>query len=421
MAEATVAAGAVPLAELMPATWNPRTITDERFRNLCRSIQADPEFLWRRPVLAQADGTIYAGNMRHRAAQHLGLETIPAIVEDVSDQLARERALRDNAQWGEWEEDELAALLADLKARDADLDLLGFDDNQLQDLLNRLTPHSGLTDPDDAPPLPVEPVTQPGDLWLLGDHRVLCGDATNGHHVSFVMDGQRAACLWTDPPYGVDYEGGTEEHLTIANDGADGLPQLLLAAFRNADAVMAPGAVYYIAHPDVFAYEFAGAVRAAGWVQARPAVVLWIKDRLVLGRGDYHSRSEPLLYGWKPGAAHRPVADRSEDNVWECARPSRSEEHPTMKPVALVARALKNSTRPGEVVLDPFLGSGSTLIACEQLERRCCGLELDPRYCDVVVKRWEEFAGKKAEKAKAPEPGGAEAMLGEMARGKVVL
>ena len=194
------------------------------------------------------------------------------------------------------------------------------------------------------------------------------------------------------------YIGGTKDELTITNDDADGFVDLLDGAFRCADGVMAPGAVYYIAHPDVFGYEFAGAVRDAGWVQARPAVVVWVKDRLVLGRGDYHSRSEPLLYGWKPGSSHRAVADRSQDNVWEIPRPSRSEEHPTMKPVELVARALRNSTMSEDIVLDPFLGSGSTLVACEQLGRVCRGMDIDPRYIDVAVQRWENYSGKKAER-----------------------
>lgn len=364
---------AVPLTRLNAAPWNPRNIKDSRFANLCRSIEADPEFLWRRPVLAMADGTIYAGNMRFRAAQHLGHETIAAILEDIPEQLAKERALRDNQQWGEWVEDDLAALLGELKAGESDLDLLGFDERELQQLLDRLGSGAGLVDPDDIPDLPQEPVTQPGDLWLLGEHRVLCGDATEPHDVSMVMDGALASCLWTDPPYGVEYEGGTKAKLTIRNDTPEALPALLRDAFRCADQVMAAGAVYYVAHPDVFAYEFVAAVRGVGWIQARPAVVVWVKDCAVLGRGDYHSRSEPLLYGWKPGAAHRPVVDRSQDNVWEIPRSGRNADHPTSKPVELVARALRNSTLGGEVVYDCFLGSGSTLIACEQLGRRCYG------------------------------------------------
>ena len=198
----------VPLLALTPAPWNPRTIKDDRFQNLCRSLEADPGFLQLRPILATADGTIYCGNMRYRAAQQLGWETIPAILVDIPEALAKERALRDNAQWGEWEEDELANLLASLKEQGSDLDLLGFDDRDLQKLLDSLANAGGLTDPDDVPPLPDEPITQPGDLWLLGPHRILCGDATNADDVAIVMDGEKAQLLATDPPYLVNYTGG---------------------------------------------------------------------------------------------------------------------------------------------------------------------------------------------------------------------
>ena len=210
------------------------------------------------------------------------------------------------------------------------------------------------------------------------------------------MAGSQAVCLWTDPPYGVEYEGGTKQALTISNDDAAGLPELLLSAFRVSDAVMAPGAVYYVAHPDVFAYEFVGAVRSVGWVQARPAVIVWVKDAFVLGRGDYHSRSEPLLYGWKPGAKHHAVKDRKQDNVWEIPRPRESEHHPTVKPLALVERYLRNSTDEGDLVLDPFAGSGTTLIAAERTDRVCYAVEIDPHYCDIVIARWEAFTGEQA-------------------------
>ncbi len=246
--ESRAAVQQVPIDRLRPAEWNPRTISDERFENLCRSIEADREFLWRRPVLAQADGTIYAGNMRFRAAQHLGMTTIPAIVEDVSDILARERALRDNRQWGDDAADELAALLDRLRAEGSDLDFLGFDERELQQLLDRLEPPV-LADPDAVPPLPEEPVTQPGDLWLLGDHRVSCADSTDPDTIARVMGGATASCVWTDPPYGVEYVGGTEKKLTIKNDTADGLDALLAGAFAAIDAVLADGAAIYIAHP----------------------------------------------------------------------------------------------------------------------------------------------------------------------------
>jgi DNA modification methylase len=242
---------------------------------------------------------------------------------------------------------------------------------------------------DEAPEPPVDPITKPGDLWTLGDHRLLCGDSTKAEDVERLMAGAKSDLLLTDPPYGVDYEG-------ITNDDAAGLPRLLAGAFQNADAIMQPGACYYVCHPDVHAYEFVGAIRGVGWKQARPAVVLWIKDRFVLGRGDYHSQSEPILYGWKEGAAHHAVADRSQSNLWEFPRPAAADGHPTMKPVGLFARAMQNSTNQKASVYEPFCGSGTTLIAAEQLGRKCYGMEISPAYCDVIVKRWETLTGKKA-------------------------
>jgi DNA modification methylase len=364
---------AVPTTRLQLGPWNPRSIKDERFQNHCASVAADPGFLYPRPILATKDGNVFACNMRLRAAQHLVWAEVPAVLVDIPEQLAKESALRDNAQWGDWSDDDLAKLLAELAQQSSDLDLLGFDDGDLQKLLNSIEHARGLADPDGVPPLSDEPITKAGDLWLLGEHRILCGVSTDAHDVAIATAGELARCLWTDPPYGVEYQSGSKRKLRIKNDGADGLVSLLRSAFASADAVLASGGVYYIAHADVFAFESVAAVRAQGWVQARPAVVVWVKDRQVLGWGNYHSRSEPLLCGWKPGAAHLAVADRTQDNVWEVARPARSEEHPTMKPVELIARALRNSTRQGDLVLDPFIDSGSTLIACEQLGRRCAG------------------------------------------------
>ncbi len=394
---------AVPLARLHPAQWNPRAISDERFRNLCASVQADPDFLWSRPVLAQADGTIYAGNMRYRAAVELGLATIPAVVENVPDQLARERGLRDNQQWGEWEEDELAALLAQLREQGSDLELVGFDERELQQLLDRLDHEGGLTDPDDVPPLPEEPITKPGDLWLLGDnHRVLCGDATNAEDVAQVMDGALASCVWTDPPYGVDYVGGTKQHLTIKNDSPDGLHDLLQGSFAAIDSVLKPGAALYIAHPaGPGSVVFGQAFIAQGW-QLRQTLC-WVKDRLVLGHSDYHYRHEPILFGYKPGTSGRRgrggrgwYGDNTATSVFEVPTPHRNADHPTSKPVALIEPMIRNSSRTSEVVLDPFLGSASTLIACERLGRTCVGIELDPRYVDVAVARWSAMTGRQA-------------------------
>jgi DNA modification methylase len=398
---AEVAPKAVPLSRLHPAEWNPRTIKEERFQNLCDSIRADPDFLWRRPILAQADGTIYAGNMRFRAAEHLGFETVPAIVEDVPDQLARERALRDNAQWGDWEADELAALLAGLQSQGSDLELLGLEPRELQRLLDSLERSTALGDPEDIPPVPEEPVSKPGDLWLLGPHRVLCGDAREPEAVARVMDGELATCVWTDPPYGVEYVGGTKRALTIQNDHPETLESLLRESFAAINEVLAPGAAIYVAHPaGSLSVTFGSCFLAQGWRLHQTLV--WVKDRLVPGHSDYHYRHEPILFGYKAADGRRGRGSRGwyggndAASVFEVPRPSVSADHPTSKPVHLVEAMVKNSSRSGDVVLDPFLGSGSTLIAAERLGRRCFGIDIDPRYVDVAVRRWERYTGGKA-------------------------
>jgi DNA modification methylase len=396
---------ALPLADLHAAAWNPRSINDPRFQNLCRSLETDPEFLWLRPILATADGTVFAGNLRLRAAQHLGWETVPTVVVDIPEKLAKERALRDNAQWGEWREDDLASLLEELKLSGSDLDLLGFDERDLEELLATLGQPGGLTDPDDVPPLPDESITKPGDLWLLGEHRVRCGDATNRQEIEALMDGQQASCAWIDPPYGVNYQGGTKDHLTIKNDSPDGLRSLLTDSFAALDTALKPGAAIYVAHPaGAFSVTFSECFLAQGWRLHQTLV--WVKDSLVLGRSDYHYRHEPILFGYKAANEGRRgrgssgwYGDNAQCSVFEVPRPKVNADHPTAKPVALVEKMLRNSSRTGDVVADVFLGSGSTLIAAEQLGRRCFGIELDPRYVDVTVRRWEQFKGKTAVRA----------------------
>ena len=206
-----------------------------------------------------------------------------------------------------------------------------------------------------------------------------------------LMNAKKADLLFTDPPYGVDYEGVTNDHLK-----AEHLRLFIFSVLKNADAVLKAGACFYIWHPDIHAYEFIGAVRDVNWTQAKPAIIQWLKNTLVLSQGDYHLRNEPCLYGWKPGAAHKRVEDRTQDTIWEFPKPSRSLQHPTMKPVALCIRAIINSSENNWIVSDPFLGSGTTLIAAEQLNRKCYGLEISPAYCDVIVQRWQTFTGKEA-------------------------
>jgi DNA modification methylase len=258
----------------------------------------------------------------------------------------------------------------------------------------------GNGDPEEIPPVPQQPRSRLGDLWVLGDHRVLCGDARSAADLARLTEGERARMLWTDPPYGVGYVGRTRAALRIQNDDEAGIAELLAVAFEAIDEVLAPGAAIYVAHPAGPAQAtFVQAFLARGWILRQSLV--WVKDALVIGHADYHYRHEPILYGhtragrWGRGAAGW-YGGNAESSVLEIPRPRSSREHPTAKPVELVRRCVANSSAPGDVVLDPFLGSGSTLIACEQLGRRLFGVELDPAYADVAVSRWEAFTGRRA-------------------------
>jgi len=377
----------VKAAELTPNPRNWRTHPKAQ-QDALRGILAEVGYADALLARELADGTLMLVD-GHLRAETTPEQEVPVLVLDIDEAEADKLLLS---------LDPLAAL-AETNAQALDTLLREVDTGSegLQEMYADLADAAGLYKEDTAevvedevPEPPAEPVTKPGDLWLLGEHRLLCGDSTKAEDVERLMAGTKANLLLTDPPYGVDYEG-------ITNDDAAGLPRLLTGAFQNADAIMQPGACFYVCHPDVHMYEFVGAIRGVGWKQARPSLVLWIKDRFVFGRGDYHVQCEPILYGWKEGAAHHAVADRSQSNLWEFPRPAAADGHPTMKPVGLLARAVQNSTNQKASVYDPFLGSGTTLIAAEQLGRKCYGMEISPQYCDVIVKRWETLTGKQAE------------------------
>ena len=346
-------------------------------------------------VVNRRTGRLVDGHLRVAMARDRNEPGIPVTYVDLSDE---EEALVLATL------DPVAAMAtADVAVLESLLTEVATTSDSVRDLLEAVArdagvaldePAEGLSDPDEAPAVPAEPVTERGDVWLLSRHRVLCGDATSRDDVARLMDGTPAGCMWTDPPYGVDYEGRTADALTLHNDDSATLPDLLKASFGVADAVLTDGTAIYVAHPAgpnavVFASEFL----AAGWYLHQSLV--WVKNSLVLGHSDYHYRHEPLLYGWK-GTNRRWYAGRDQTSVFEVPRPKRSGEHPTMKPVELIEAHLRNSTRPHDAVFDPFLGSGSTLIAAERLGRRCAAVELDPRYVDVAVKRWEAHTGQQA-------------------------
>jgi DNA modification methylase len=394
-----------PIDKLVPYDRNARTHSPEQIRQVANSIQ---RFGFTNPILVASDAGIIAGHGRLAAARQLGMDQVPVIVLDhLTSEERKAYVIADNqlALNAGWDEELLRMEVGELAAIDFDVSLLGFDDEMLAQLLEvEEELPSEEADEEAVPEAPADPFTKPGDVWLLGKHRLMCGDSTSIEAVEQLMDGGKADLLLTDPPYNVAYEGKTAEALTIQNDSMsdEDFRQFLRDVYSTADAVMKPGAVFYIWHADSEGYNFRGAAYDVGW-QVRQCLI-WNKNSLVMGRQDYHWKHEPCLYGWKEGAGHYWGSDRSQTTVLEFNRPSRNGEHPTMKPVELFQYQLENSTKRGGVVLDLFGGSGTTAIAAHKAGRVARLMELDPRYCDVIVKRWQEFTGKNATLESTGEP-----------------
>lgn len=392
-----------PIDKLIPYAKNSRTHSEEQVAQIAASIK---EWGFTTAVLVDESGSIIAGHGRLMAARKLGLTSLPVMVaKDWTDAQKRAYVIADNklALNAGWDNDLLALELGELGDLGFDLELTGFTDEEIKALMP-VDVTEGLTDPDDAPPLPDNPVTRPGDVWVMGKHRLLCGDSTSVDDLAKLCENQAVDMWLTDPPYNVAYEGGTKEKLTIQNDsmGDDQFRQFLRDAYTAADTVMKAGAVFYIWHADSEGYNFRGAAKDAGWAVRQ--CLIWKKSSLVLGRQDYQWQHEPCLYGWKEGAGHLWASDRKQTTILEFDKPSRNGEHPTMKPVALFEYQLLNNTKGGDIVLDSFGGSGTTLIAAEKNGRVARLMELDPKYCDVIVKRWMDFTGKIATHAETGEP-----------------
>lgn len=399
----------IGIATIIPFAKNSRTHDDAQVAQIAASIR---EFGFTNPVLIDEANGIIAGHGRVMAARKLGLTEVPCIrLTHLTDAQKRAYVIADNklALNAGWDEAMLKLELADLKGLDFDLDLTGFSTDEINALLaDKGT--EGLTDPDAAPEPPVEPVTRLGDVWICGQHRVMCGSSLEMTAMETLCGNQRVDMLLTDPPYNVAIQGGNhgdpnrKNGLKIQNDSMsdEAFRTFLRDAFITADAVMKPGAVFYIWHADSEGYNFRGACKDAGW-QVRQCLI-WKKQTMVMGRQDYHWKHEPCLYGWKDGSGHLWAADRKQTTILEFDRPSRNTDHPTMKPVALFEYQMLNNTKGGDIVLDSFGGSGTTLIAAEKNGRIARIMELDPKYVDVIVKRWEEFTGQKATLESTGEP-----------------
>lgn len=438
---------------------NPRKISDPQLQRLVKSLLVFPEMLELRPIVVDDTNTALGGNMRYRALTAITTmnaddirETLETSIDynkkteaeksilldhwaewqrnptaiivrasQLTEAQKREFIIKDNVAFGEWDDNLLTA--------DFDPDeLVDWGLSDIDDSTEEPEAEEDDYGEDDAANAPTR--CNPGDVWLLGRHRLMCGDSTKEADVAKLMGGVQADLLLTDPPYNVDYQGGTKDKMKIANDNMDDVAfvAFLTAAFNCAIQAIRPGAAFYVWHADSKGFEFRSALKEVGLTLRE--TLIWVKNALVLGRQDYQWKHEPCLYGWKDGAAHYFTEDRAQSTVIEDAaidysklkkdellkivleltsdkvpttviyenKPTKNDIHPTMKPVKLMARLIRNSTRPKELVLDLFGGSGSTMIAAEQIDRRCFMMEFDPKYCDVILARWEKLTGEEAEK-----------------------
>lgn len=382
----------VEIEKLKPYKNNARTHSDEQIEKIAKSMK---EFGFINPVLVDGNLNVIVGHGRILGAKKLGMKEVPCLfIEDLTEEQKRAYIIADNrlAEDAGWDKELLKIELEDLKNMNFDITLTGF---ELEDFDFSMDETEVIEDEFDET-VPEEPTSKKGEIYKLGKHFLMCGDSTDINDVEKLMNGVKADMLLTDPPYNVDYEGGTG--LTIQNDNMDDetFREFLRVSFFNANSVMKEGAVFYIWHADSEGYNFRGACHDIGW-KVRQCLI-WCKNTLVMGRQDYHWKHEPCLYGWKEGASHLWASDRKQTTVLEFDRPSVSKEHPTMKPVGLFDYLIKNNTKKDDIVLDLFAGSGTSIIACEQNGRIAYSMELDPKYVDVIISRWEKLTGQQAER-----------------------
>jgi len=356
---------------------NPRIIKDDKFKKLVQSIKDFPEMLNLRPIVVNGDMVVLGGNMRLKACKEAGLKEVPIIkADDLTEDQQREFIIKDNVGFGDWDWEQLANEWDVDELSDWGLDVLGIDSEVLE---------AEEDDFNEAPP--ENPITVLGDLYEIGDHRLLCGDSTQVDSFVKLMQGEMADMVITDPPYNVAYEGKTKEALTIENDSMsnDDFYKFLYDFYTGLTTAVKKGGAIYVWHASSEIINFGKAMVDAGWLLKQQ--LIWVKNTMVMGRQDYQWKHEPCLYGWLAGASHSWYGDRKQTTVIEWDRPTRNGEHPTMKPVGLFAYQIQNSSKKGDVVIDPFGGSGTTMMACDQLKRKSRIIEYDPKYCDVILMR----------------------------------
>lgn len=384
---------------LIPYVRNAKQHSEAQIAQIAASIV---EFGWGAPILVDGKNNVIAGHGRLLAARKLDMTEVPVVpMSHLTDIQRRALILADNkiGENATWDDELLGLELAELQDGGFDLGLTGFSAEEWDALINGGEPENpGLTDEDDAPGVPENPVSQPGDVWILGNHRLLCGDATKAESYDALLGDSRVHMIFEDPPYNVDYANSAKDKLrgksrAIMNDNlGDAFGGFLLAAL--APAIGRCDGAIYIAMSSSELDALQTAFRAAGGKWS--TFIIWAKNTFTLGRSDYQRQYEPILYGWRDGSKHYWCGDRDQSDVWNVKKPQKNDLHPTMKPVELVERAIRNSSRPGDTVLDCFGGSGSTLIAAEKTGRHARLMELDPKYVDVIVRRWQDWSGKKA-------------------------
>jgi len=388
---------------LVPYARNPRK-NDAAVDRMSASIS---EFGFKIPVLARSSGEVVDGHLRLKAARKLGLTEIPVVLCDewTPAQVKAFRLLVNRSvNWADWDDDLLRLELLELKELDFDLTLTGFDLNEVNDYLAAEPFIEGLTDEDAAPEVTDQAITVLGDLWIVGNHRLLCGDATKPEDVSKLMGADSADLVFTDPPYNVDYEGYTQEKLKIKGDRMSEaeFKGFLEASFRSYRSLVKSGGSMYVCHPSSWQREFQNALEATGF-EVR-CQIIWAKNTFAWGFGRYKFQHEPMFYAHVSGQKDAWYGDKSQSTLWQEKKPAANRLHPTMKPVELIERALVNSSKAGDIIVDLFGGSGSTLIGCERGQRKARLMELDPRYADVIVRRWQQYTGKAATLEANAEP-----------------
>ena len=368
------------IGTIIPNPTNPRIIKDDKFKKLIKSIQEFPEMLELRPIVVDSNMVVLGGNMRLKACIAAGLKEVPIIVADqLTDEQKGEFIIKDNVGFGEWDWDLLANEWDVESLTDWGLEL-PFDN----------TPVLEAEEDDYEAPSEIKTDIVLGDLIEIGNHRLLCGDSTDSDAVARLMDGEKADMVFTDPPYNVSYEGKTKDALTIQNDkmSIKDFSKFLSSVFSVLYLNSKEGSPIYVFGP-IEDGTFLNAFNESGF--KLQSILIWLKNTIVLGRKDYHYKHEPILYGWKEGAAHKWYGGRDKQTVFECNKPPRNGEHPTMKPIELCEFYINNSTQNNNIIIDAFLGSGSTMVAAHQLNRKCYGMELDPKYCQVIIDRMHKL------------------------------